>query len=276
MKRAQKKPLTGLKIAVTRPRDQAEAMIRQLQKLGAEAVSVPAIRIQPIRPNPGLDRAISNLDKYRYLVFTSQNGVEIFFEELGRKGLDRRALKRLRVGCIGPATAKALKRQGVKCTIKPRSFVAEALLEAFPRDLTGQRVLMPRAKEAREVLPAGLRRRGARVDVVPVYESVPMRPAPRVPKGTDMVVFTSGSTVINFMGKARIPKQTKIACIGPITKAEVEKHGRKADIVAEEFTAQGLARAIKKYVAATAPAGAKPAMAGEGRPVAGNPGGERA
>jgi uroporphyrinogen III methyltransferase/synthase len=263
MKRAPRKPLQGLKIVVTRPRDQAAEMIARLEKLGAEAVSIPAIRIRPLRPNPELDRAIAKLDKYRYLVFTSRNGVEIFFEELKQKGLDRRALRHLKVACIGPATAQALKGQGVKCGIQPRSFVAEALLEAFPRDLKGKRVLMPRAKEAREVLPAGLRGRGAKVDVIPVYESVPMRPAPRVPRDTDIVIFTSGSTVINFMGKAKIPKRTKIACIGPITKAEVEKRGRKADIVAEKFTAQGLVNAIKKYIAAT---GA----------VAGNPGGKRA
>jgi len=253
MKLAGPKPLRGLKIVVTRPRDQAAEMIAELKALGAEAVSVPAIMIRPIRPNPALDRALAQLDSYHYLVFTSRNSVEIFFTALKAKSLTKRKLSHLAVACIGPATETAVKKVGIKCWIKPRSFVAEALLAAFPRRLQGQRVLLPRAKEAREVLPQGLEKRGAIVDVVPVYESVPARPWPKIPKGTDIVVFTSSSTVVNFMRKARIPKKTKIACIGPITQAEVEKHGRKADMVAQEFTAQGLVKAIIEYIAATAP-----------------------
>ena len=253
MKRAAAKPLAGLKIVVTRPRDQAGELMEALQKLGAKPKSVPAIMIRPIRPNPELARALAEIDSYHYLVFTSRNGVEVFSQAMKAKGLTKKKLAHLVVACIGPATELAVKKAGLKCWIKPRDFVAEALLAAFPRDLRGRRVLLPRAKEAREVLPEGLERRGAIVDVIPVYESVPARPAPKVPKETDIVIFTSGSTVTSFMTRAKIPKKTKIAVIGPITQAEVEKHGRRADIVAEEFTAQGLVKAIiKSQVAATA------------------------
>jgi len=253
MTKPKRKPLAGLKIVVTRPRDQAGEIIERLEKLGAQALSIPAIMIRPIRPNAALDKAIAILDQYQYLVFTSRNGVEVFFDRLQEKGKNKTALKRLQVACIGPATAQALKSRGVRCGIKPKSFVAEALLEAFPKKLAGARVLMPRAKEAREVLPEGLRERGAKVDVIPVYESVPAKPAPKLPKDTDIVVFTSGSTVTNFMSRAKIPKSTRIACIGPVTQAEVEKQGRQADIVAEEFTAEGLVKAIiESQVAATA------------------------
>jgi uroporphyrinogen III methyltransferase/synthase len=244
MTKGKRKPLAGLKIVVTRPRDQAGEIIARLEKLGAEALSIPAIMIRPIRPNPALDKAIAALEQYRYLVFTSRNGVEVFFDRLKEKKKDKAALKHLQVACIGPATARALKSQGLRCGIKPKSFVAEALLEAFPKKLTDARVLMPRAKEAREVLPEGLRERGAKVDVVPVYESVPARPAPKVPKDTDIIIFTSSSTVTSFMSRAKIPESTRIACIGPVTEAEVKKHGRRADIVAEEFTAEGLVKAI--------------------------------
>lgn len=255
MSQTKPKPLAGLKIVVTRPRDQAGELMDALQKLGAKPVSVPAIMIRPIRPNPELDRALAEIDSYHYLVFTSRNGVEVFFQALKARGLTKKKLTHLAVACIGPATELALKKAGMKCWIKPRSFVAEALLAAFPRDLRGRRVLLPRAKEAREVLPEGLERRGAVVDVIPVYESVPAKPAPKVPKDTDIIVFTSGSTVISFMNRARIQKETKIAVIGPITQAEVEKHGRQADIVAEEFTAQGLVKAIVGFAKNGLPSG---------------------
>jgi len=223
-------------------------LMAELKKLGAKPVGVPAIMIQPLRPNPELDRALAELGSYHYLVFTSRNGVEIFFQELKARGLSKRNLAHLAVACIGPATEKALQKAGVKCRIKPRAFVAESLLAAFPRDLRGRRVLLPRAKEAREVLPAGLKRRGAKVNVIPIYQSLPARPTPKVPKDTDIVIFTSGSTVISFLSMAKLPKGVRIACIGPVTAEEVRKHGLNPDIVAEEFTSDGLVKAILRSI----------------------------
>ena len=168
----EKLPLFGRRIAVTRAREQAAALTGKLRELGAGVVETPVIEIRELSDYSELDAAISRLESYAWLVFTSVNGVRYFLKRLDASERDWRSV-RGRICAIGPATARELERLHMKVDLTPEEYVAEALIEAFaPYRLEGRRVLIPRAKVAREVLPAQLRERGAHVDVVPAYETV--------------------------------------------------------------------------------------------------------
>ncbi len=243
-----KRPLFGWTVLITRPRHQAAELRRRLEEKGAGVISMPAIEIQGLADYTELDHAIAGLADFDYLVFTSVNGVEAFFERLFEKGKDTRELAGLETVCIGPRTARELSGFSVNCDLMPEKFVAESLLEAFPQDLTGKRVLVPRALEAREILPEGLRGRGAEVQVVPAYRTVGAEDVMEVPEYVDIAVFTSSSTVDHFLKRARIPRGCRTACIGPITARTLEEHGIQADIEAADHTIPGVVKAIEKYV----------------------------
>jgi uroporphyrinogen III methyltransferase/synthase len=243
----EQRPLFGTTILITRPAGQAPKLAQLLADKGASVVSLPAIAIEPLDDYALLERALANLAQYQYLVFTSVNGVAAFFERLGRLGRDARALSGLIIAGIGPATAAALADFGIKCDLTPERFVAESLLEVFPPDLRGKRVLIPRAVEAREVLPEGLRARGAVVDVIPVYRTVAALEKMAVPPKVDIAVFTSSSAVDHFFASAHLPAGCKTACIGPITAQTLRAHGQPVDIEAKEHTIPGLVRAITTF-----------------------------
>jgi len=240
----EKKPLFGVTVLSTRPRRQAGELAEMLGELGANVVNAPAIEIEGLDDYAGLDRAIADLDGYDYAVFTSVNGVTAFFDRLLEFGGDARALAGLETVCIGPRTAKELNSFHVKADLIPEKFVAESLLDAFPEDLTGKRVLIPRALQAREVLPEGLRERGAVVDVVPAYQTVGAEDIETIPDDVDIAIFTSSSTVDHFVKRARLPEGCKIASIGPITSETLREHGLQVDVEAEEHTVPGLVKAI--------------------------------
>ncbi|HUT53625.1 MAG TPA: uroporphyrinogen-III C-methyltransferase [bacterium] len=243
----EKKPLFGLTILITRPRHQARELRELLADRGAAVVSIPAIEIKGLADYTELDRAIAELADYHYLVFTSVNGVTAFFERLSALKKDARSLAGLATVCIGSRTAAELAKFNVSCDLMPEKYVAESLLEAFPQDLANKRVLIPRALEAREVLPEGLRRRGAKVDVVPAYRTVGAEDKIEVPDNVDIAVFTSSSTVDHFLKRATLPAGCKIACIGPITAQTLSEHGLTADIESKEHTIPGLVAAIEEY-----------------------------
>ena len=163
----EKRPLFGQTILITRPRHQARELREKLEDKGAAVISIPAIEIKGLADYEALDTSIENLSDYDYLVFTSVNGVTAFFERLFELGKDTRAIAGLITVCIGPRTAKELESFHIKSDLIPEKFVAEYLLETFPKELDGKNILIPRALEAREILPEGLRERGAKVDVVP-------------------------------------------------------------------------------------------------------------
>lgn len=247
----EKLPLFGRRIAVTRAREQAAALTGKLRALGAGVVETPVIEIRELSDYSELDAAISRLDSYDWLVFTSVNGVRYFLKRLDASERDWRAV-RGRICAIGPATARELERLHMKVDLMPEEYVAEALIEAFaPYPLEGRRVLIPRAKMAREVLPAQLRERGAQVDVVAAYETV-MRPgaAERCRKalaeGLDWVTFTSSSTVRNFVeaAGAEALKKARIASIGPVTSATVRSYGLEVAVEARPYTIDGLVSAL--------------------------------
>jgi uroporphyrinogen III methyltransferase/synthase len=240
------RPLFGRRIVVTRAREQASGLRARLEALGAEVIELPTIEIEP------LPVEVPPLADVTWLVFTSANGVDGFFTRgLAPRGLDTRALGDVRVAAIGPGTAAALARVGVRPDLVPERFVAESLLEAFPPALLRERVLLARAAQARDVLPEGLERLGYSVDVLPVYRTVTATPDPgeleRVRAGdVDAITFTSSSTVTNFcelVGDLPDPAPIVVS-IGPVTSATAESQALAVTAEAAPHTIDGLVAAL--------------------------------
>lgn len=257
----EKRPLFGRRIVLTRAPEQAKEFGRLLAAFGAEPIEAPTINIVPPASWEALDRAIARLREYAWVIFTSVNGVAPFMERLGRSRQDVRALAHLRIAAIGPRTAEELTRHGLTADIIPSEFQAEGLLAAMSHhDLNGEKVLIPRAEVAREILPDQLRLKGASVDVIPVYKTVaPSADLSRLKEQLltgliDVITFTSSSTVTNFvdmMGGGeetrRLAAKTNVACIGPVTARTAEEHGLTVGIVPTENTVPALAHAIVRH-----------------------------
>ncbi|MBI3550737.1 MAG: uroporphyrinogen-III synthase [Elusimicrobia bacterium] len=248
--------LQGKTILVTRPRPQAEALVRSLRRLGAKALAAPAIRIAAPASWTRFDRALRNLAAYDTLVFTSANAADRFFER-ARRVLSRSARRPRRLYAIGPATARALGRHGWKGVRVPETYEGKALAD-FLGDVRGRRILIPRARVARDVLPRLLGRRGARVDVVEAYRTLPDSKGLRVLRravrggGADAVAFTSSSTASHFLkavGAAsarRFFKTAAAVSIGPITSAALHRAGIRRVLEAEPYTTRGIVLALKR------------------------------
>jgi uroporphyrinogen III methyltransferase / synthase len=260
----EQRPLFGRRVVVTRARMQAGELSAELERLGAEVYEFPTIEISPPQNFGPLDDAIRKLDSFDWMVYTSVNGVEAFVERLRYHGLDLRAVPRgARIAAIGPATAKKLDEVGLRVDVVPGAYRAEALIEALDAgSLAGKRVLIPRARVAREILPEKLREAGAEVVVPPAYESVPSSEGKeelslRLRSGEiDCVTFTASSTVENFVGAfgeeeaARLLSGTRVACIGPITAGTACRRGLRVDAGADEYTIPGLVEAVTNLLAA--------------------------
>src|SRR5271157_1825113 len=239
-------PLFGKRIVVTRAKGQADALSSRLEALGACVLEIPTIEIRPAADTAPVDRAIANLSSYDWLIFTSANGVFFFIERLDQSAADLRSL-RARICAIGPATRAAIEALHLKVDLMGQEYVAESLLAAFAaHDLAGQRVLLPRAAVARDLIPSELARRGASVDVVEAYRTVPPESGPEFPPGVDAVTFTSSSTVQNFValyGVAAL-RGAKAVSIGPITTRTARALGIEIAAEANPFTIDGLVEAI--------------------------------
>lgn len=282
------KPLSGIKILVTRAKEQGSQFSSLLNKEGAEVLELPVISFEP-PSNPGLlNQAIYNLGKYDWIIFTSVNGVKAFWNTLNNSKTSFPS--KLRVAAIGPATKRSIEERGVSVSLTPSNlFQAEGLLETFTgagagnHNIMGKdtKILIPRAEEARRTLTDELRLRGALVDEVPAYKTV-------LPSGfnhdilklleqnlIDAVTFTASSTVKHFLTLLRrkglhpeilfkknaediegpVPGKTAgggvIACIGPITAREVEKQGFKVDFTASRSTIPDFAQGLADYFAAS-------------------------
>jgi uroporphyrinogen III methyltransferase/synthase len=259
----EERPLFGRRIVVTRARAQAGELSRRLSALGAEVIEFPTIEIRPPRDFGPLDEAIRELESFDWLIFTSVNGVDAFCERLKHHGLDLRSIpKEAKIAAIGPATSRRIEERGLRVDVVPEEYRAEALLEEVGgSSLSGRRVLIPRAKVAREVLPERLREAGAEVVVPPAYEAVPAaggseRLVELLEKGAvDCVTFTASSTVENFVravgGSAgRLLENTRVACIGPVTAGTARRHGMRVDAEAGEYTIPGLVDAVRELLTA--------------------------
>jgi uroporphyrinogen III methyltransferase/synthase len=254
------KPLFGLRVLVMRPPHQQEDLAQRLRDEAAEPLCVPAIHIAP-PPDPApLLAAVSRVTGYRWVVFTSANGVEAFFAAARSLRRDARALAGARVCAIGPATAAALRAQGIEADLVPDEYrgeaVANAIIEA-DGDLRGARVLLPRALEAREALPKLLREQGATVDEVPAYRTTGPSEQDAAHlrelvhhRQVDVLTFTSPSTVKALAAALgahadALSEGFTLACIGPVTADAVREQGWTVDVTAHEYTAGGLVDALR-------------------------------
>jgi uroporphyrinogen III methyltransferase/synthase len=254
------RPLSGKRILITRPGHQAEDFRQSLAALGAEVIAFPTIEIRDPSSWEALDHAIRNIEVYQWLVFTSANGVEKFFSRYRQLGRDLRDLKGIRIAAIGSATEKSVAERGLRVEILPDEFKAEGLLQSLKgKVLKGSRILIPRAKVARDLLPVELEKQGAQVEVVEAYETTPPRQGwERLElildeRRLDMIVFTSSSTVTNMVemikpGALRDTlKHTAIAAIGPITKQTAEGQGLKVQVQPSQYTIPALVDAIVSF-----------------------------
>jgi uroporphyrinogen III methyltransferase/synthase len=246
----ERRPLHGRRVVVTRARAQASGLAATLRDLGADVVELPAIRIEPRLDAAEVRAAAAAIEEYALICLTSPNGVRLLFEALGEAGKDARSLAGATVAAIGPGTARALAKCGISADIVPDKFVAEALVEALAAvAVEGKRVLVPRAAEARDVLPEHFEQRGAEVDVVALYETVreePSAAAIEAAQGADYVTFTSSSTVTNLtdaLGE-RFPGEARIVSIGPVTSEAALEAGLRVDVEAERHDIEGLLAAL--------------------------------
>lgn len=244
-------PLFGKRVLITRPAHQADAFAQQLWEVGAEPIVAPTIAIgPPDDPQPARD-AVAQVRHYGWVVFTSRNGVDKFFDVLGELGRDARAFGDAKVAAIGPKTAEALAARGIRVDLVPPTYVNEAVAtELLARTSRGERVLIYRAQEARDVLQDALRAHGRNVDVVAAYATRYVDDPQLAAKAerADIVTFTSSSTVAGFVhnvadAAAALAGKT-VAAIGPITAATARDAGIRVDVVADAFTVDGLIEAL--------------------------------
>lgn len=253
------KPLFGKRIIVTRAKEQAPEFMALLSSYGAEAISLPTLQIAPPPSWAEMDAAIERIEHYNWIIFTSVNGVQAFRKRLAALRKDLRLLKGISLCAIGPRTAAEVEAWGLQIDLVPSEFKAEGVLQALDeRGIAGKRFLIPRAKEAREILPEEIQKKGGEVDVVPAYQAVRpgLDPASLETllcgKKVDMITFASSSTLRNFMeilGPQRRSWITgsAIACIGPITAETAQESGLKVDVIPGEYTLPALAESIVDY-----------------------------
>ena len=237
------------RILITRPRAQADEFAGKLRISGFEPIFFPVIEIKPVEDNLALERALSKLGCYEWIVFTSTNAVEVVFGNYSRlifaDGVGTR------FAAIGPKTAGSLKAHGIDPHFVPEEYVAEAILPGLG-DLTGKWVLLPRAEIARKALPEAIFQAGGIPHEITVYKTLPSKPDPdglaALRSGVDVVTLTSPSTVQNFIAIAKqsgfdplhLPGNPVFACIGPITEQAAKEAGLPNLLVAKEYTSDGL------------------------------------
>ncbi len=264
----EKKPLFGRQIVITRSKDQSAGFTKRLEMLGADVVEIPTIKTIAMEDCAPLDEAIVKMAEnsrgtayYDWIIFTSANGVDYFFDRLHELKKDFRALSGSLLAAVGPATAQRLRDMGLMVDFIPKDYVAEGLIAHFLKtDMHGKRVLLPTAKVTRDVLHGELTTMGAEVDVTVCYETVPdvsrldLLKKVLADSRLDIVTFTSSSTVKNFVGMLKDTDldaalaNVKVVCIGPITVKTAEELGLRVDAVAEKSTIPSLVEAVQKVL----------------------------
>ncbi len=241
-------------VLITRPRAQAGPFAAALTAAGFRVVCFPVIEIRPAEDTTALDTALASLASYDWIVFTSVNGVEVLWDRMNALSIGPMPSD-LRIAAIGPQTAQALRKRGVEPHFVPDRFVAESIMPGMG-DLRGRRVLLPRADIAREALPRLIEAAGGRAEEIAVYRTLPAAPdaagLEALMGGIDIITFTSPSTVRNFvllvraagLDPLRLPGAPQVACIGPITAAAAVEQGFDVGLIADEFTTDGLTKAL--------------------------------
>jgi len=241
------------KILITRTREQSQPFADALAEAGFEPVFFPTIEIRPVNDWRGLDDALAQIDVYDWVLFTSPNAVDVFFTQFPDV-----LFFKVKVAVVGTKTAEALQARGVDVNLIPDEFVGEGLLKSLG-DVQGKRFLLPRAKEARKILPDEIRKAGGILDEFAIYETVTAAPTEEeiaaLRTGVDVVTFTSPSTVKNFVKLAKAAKldplnlknNPLIACIGPVTEKAAREAGFSPIVMAETYTTDGLVDALIKH-----------------------------
>lgn len=256
----EKKPLFGKRVVITRARSQASTLAQKVETLGGEPFEFPVIDIaEPLDYAP-MDEAISNIHSYNWIIFTSVNGVISFFKRLRFLGKDIRELQGIRISAIGPKTREEIEKYGLFVDYVPDEYRAEAVIEGLgAQEVRGKRILLPRADIARKILPQELSRMGAQVNEVTAYRTVRgkgdvrLMEAMLVEGTAHIITFTSSSTVRNFvdmLGRekaGRLLRDITVACIGPVTAETATQLGLHVDVLAEEYTIDGLMQAIVQH-----------------------------
>lgn len=251
----EKRPLFGKKVVVTRARTQSSSLSEKINRLGGKAVELPSIKIEEIEKNTRLENAIENMQSYTHIVFTSRNGVEIFFKKLDEMNRDSRALYGLKVCSIGSGTSEELAKRGIKADIEPERFVSESLFEEMKKTIKpSDRVLIPRAENAREFLSAKLSEI-CNVDEIFTYRTVIDESSREIFEdvisgGVDCITFTSSSTVKNLIeiagdGYREILDGIKLVSIGPVTSETIREFGLEVYREAEVSTIDGVVEVLK-------------------------------
>lgn len=260
-------PLQGKLILVSRAQSQASALSFGLRELGAEVLEIPFIEIRPPRSYNPLDNSLQRIRECDWLILTSVNGVDALWQRVQKLGITPAHFRHLKIAAIGPATKKAIEQHGLHVDVVPEQYVAESVVRSLLSKVRGQRVLLVRARVARDVIPRELRKAGAKVDVVEAYETVVPKSSQQklakiLKEGSriaDVITFTSSSTARNFslllqsirnrsrsqhFAQTRPFAKTKFASIGPVTSATLHELGFRADIEARDYTIPGLIAAI--------------------------------
>jgi uroporphyrinogen-III synthase len=249
--------LMGRTIVVTRARQQASRLSRELEVLGATVIELPTIEIIPPDSYEPLDAALRDLSRYKWLIVTSTNTVRVLVERLALLGLNPASDAEIRVVAVGSSTAGALRDAGFRVDLIPPKYVAESVVDVLSDKVAGSRVLLVRAAAARDVIPDELRRLGATVDVVDAYRTVIPDESSRLVRGVftesplpDAVTFTSSSTATNFFhllgeaGMCLVPQGVRAISIGPITSARLRELGWEPAVEAELHDVEGLVQAV--------------------------------
>lgn len=260
-KSAQSKPLSGKRIVIGRAKAQAGKLAKLLREKGATVTAIPFIEIRRPKSFKPLDAALKEIVEYDWLILTSVNGVESLFDRLRKLKLEVGWLAHLRIAAIGPATKDAIEKHGLDVSVVPKEYVAESVVASLKKKVEGRRILLVRAKVARDVIPNELRKAGAAVDVVEAYETVLPKASRALllaalkdkKKRPDVITFTSSSTAKNFVeligpnaAYSGLLDGVKLASIGPVTSETLKQLGLKPDIKAKEYTVPGLVEAIIK------------------------------
>jgi len=254
--------LTGIRILVGRARHQASALALSLKSLGADVIEIPFIQINKPKSFRPLDTALKNIKAYDWLILTSVNGADALEQRMRKLQIAPDRLSHLKFAAIGPATKKAIEAHGLQVHVVPKEYVAESVVKSMRSRVAGKRVLLARAKVARDVIPRELRKLGAQVDVVEAYATVlPASSRQRLKallrdpnRRPHVITFTSSSTVRNFvalLGGQECPphnvRDIRMAAIGPVTSATLREFGLPVDIEAAQYTIPGLVKAIRLF-----------------------------
>jgi uroporphyrinogen III methyltransferase / synthase len=254
------KPLSGLRVLITRTRSQASFLSEQLEEKGAEVIEIPTIEIVPLPLSPKASGWLRGIDGYDWIVFSSTNAVEIFMEHLFKLGKDARALGRVKIACVGEVTARSLKAYGLQADVVPKDYKQEGLVRSLQRiSWQGRKVLFARGREGRDLLLDFFKKKKAKVDFWPLYKNtIPpgtlkkLRELLLPEKGVGLLTFASSSSADHFYGlfPSRDRRQVTslpVAVIGPVTASSVRKWGGKVVVMPSKYTMPALVSAIEKW-----------------------------